>query len=483
MKKIKLLLLLVLFVLSIGLTSCTQKDNDQTPDLPPSGENGGEQPGDGSGSGDNGNDNGGGDQDGDPDGDTPIVGEGKDYVSELKLNMNSDTVKAEVTVKTFVDGDTVHFNIHEQSFEGVTLKARFLAVNTPESTGKIEEYGRQASNFTKEKLSTASSIILESDDANWNTDSTGGRYMVWIWYRPEGSNDYRNLNLELLQNGLAVASNTAQNRYGSTCVAALEQAKTLKLKLFSGEPDPLFYYGGPQEIDLKELRLNIEQYVNTKVAFEAVIFSEKSQTLYVQDYFGEDEAYYGIQVYYGNGASSSLLKRLKLGNRVRFVGTVQYWNGIYQVSDLSLDIWNPSDPTNTVVISTDNEMVCTEITANQFLSGKVNVEIETEEGISYEEHDFKEISFHSYVEIKNLEVLEIYTTNNGGDSDGSMTLTCKVDGKTVKVRTDVLYDSENKLITESAYIGKNISVKGVIEKFNDEYQIKVFFAKNITINN
>ena len=44
-----------------------------------------------------------------------------------------------------------------------------------------------------------------------------------------------------------------------------------------------------EEIDLKELRTNMEQYVGTKVAFEAVIFSEKSQTLYVQDYFGEDD--------------------------------------------------------------------------------------------------------------------------------------------------------------------------------------------------
>ena len=84
--------------------------------------------------------------------------------------------------------------------------------------------------------------------------------------------------------------------------------------------------------------------------------------------------------------------------------------------------------------------------------------------------------------MKNLKVVSIYTTQNGGDSDGSMTLTCQVNGITVKVRTDVLYDSDNNVITDKTYNGKNISVKGVIEKFNGEYQIKVFFAKNITIN-
>ena len=106
-----------------------------------------------------------------------------DYAAQLKLNMNSSTLKQEVTVKTYVDGDTVHFHVPETVMPGGVLKARFLAVNTPESTGKIEEYGKAASNFTKEKLQNAVSIILESDNDSWNADSTGGRYLVWVWYK------------------------------------------------------------------------------------------------------------------------------------------------------------------------------------------------------------------------------------------------------------------------------------------------------------
>jgi endonuclease YncB( thermonuclease family) len=137
-----------------------------------------------------------------------------DYVSQLKLNMSSETLKQKVTVKTFVDGDTTHFYVPESVMETGVLKARYLAVNTPESTGKIEEYGKKASEFTKEKLSSATSIIIESDDGNWNADSTGGRYLVWVWYRTSETEDYRNLNLEILQNGLAIASSSANNRYG-----------------------------------------------------------------------------------------------------------------------------------------------------------------------------------------------------------------------------------------------------------------------------
>ena len=73
--------------------------------------------------------------------------EAVDYAGLVKLNMNSFTLKQEVTVKTFVDGDTVHFHVPENVMPGGVFKARFLAVNTPESTGKIEEYGKAASKF------------------------------------------------------------------------------------------------------------------------------------------------------------------------------------------------------------------------------------------------------------------------------------------------------------------------------------------------
>ncbi|MBO5657803.1 MAG: hypothetical protein J6R94_06430, partial [Agathobacter sp.] len=105
-----------------------------------------------------------------------------DYAASVTLNMNSATAKQEVTVKTFVDGDTVHFNVPTSVMETGVLKARFIAVNTPESTGKIEEWGKKASRFTREKLENAVSIIIESDTATWDADSTGDRYLCWIWY-------------------------------------------------------------------------------------------------------------------------------------------------------------------------------------------------------------------------------------------------------------------------------------------------------------
>ena len=87
------------------------------------------------------------------------------------------------------------------------------------------------------------------------------------------------------------------------------------------------------------------------------------------------------------------------------------------------------------------------------------------------------------VELQNLQVVDIYTTTNEeSSSKGAMTLTCEANGVTVAVRTAVLLDENNQLITEDAYAGQNITVKGVVDYFDGNYQIKVFSAQNITVN-
>ena len=148
----------------------------------------------------------------DPDGDKA---EWVDFASELKLDQSTDTLKIEATVKSYIDGDTTHFYVDSSVCPDGILKARYLAINTPESTGKIEEWGKAASKFTRSKLESATDIILESDNGKWNIDSTGERHLVWVWYKTADGEDYRNLNLEILQEGYAISSNASQNRYGT----------------------------------------------------------------------------------------------------------------------------------------------------------------------------------------------------------------------------------------------------------------------------
>ncbi len=410
-----------------------------------------------------------------------------DYVSQLKLDMNSDTLKQEVTVKTFVDGDTTHFFVPTSVNEHGVLKARYLAVNTPESTGKIEQWGKKASAFTKEKLQSATSIYIESDNNTWNLDSTGERHLVWVWYKPAGAEEYRNLNLELLQNGLAIASSASENRYGDSCTAALAQAQAQKLHVFSKEKDPDFYYGDAIPVTLKGLRTNIELYEGLKVAFEGVITRESSQTVYVEDYDAETDMYYGITVYYGWNLTGTGLEMMKAGNRIKFVGTVQYYatGDSWQISDLNYRDMRPNDPNNIQFIS-DGHAASNKLTdPTTFANAKVDVEVlENLEGedTKVESVRYAELALGTSVQMKNLKVVDIYTTSNeDSSSKGAMTLTCEVDGVKISVRTVVLYDEGGKLITKDAYLGKTIDVTGIVDCFSGTYQIKVFTPNDIVI--
>lgn len=411
-----------------------------------------------------------------------------DYAGQVKLDMNSETAKKEVTVKNFVDGDTTHFFVSSDILARGFLKARYLAVNTPESTGKIEVWGKKASNFTKERLQSAESIIIESDDANWNVDSTGDRHLVWVWYKPQGGGDYRNLNIELLQNGLSIASKSAENRYGQACMDAIAQAKEYKLHVYSNEKDPDFYYGEALPITLKELRTNIDLYNNMKVAFEAVITSEAPQTVYVEEYDEETDMYYGMTVYYGYNLSGKGLKIMTPGNRILVVGSVQYYanGGTWQVSDIQYANMRPNDPNNSQLISEGHEGSYRVCDPAKFVS---SMDIESRISLDGDETQIKTIEYaklalSSTISMENLLVEDAYTTTNEeSSSKGAMTLYCRApNGARISVRTEVLYDETGHVITSDVYMGKNITVKGIIDYFGGTYQIRVLTASDITIN-
>ena len=405
----------------------------------------------------------------------------KDYAASIKLNMNSPTAKTEATVKQFIDGDTTHFTVPTSVMPNGVLKARYLAINTPESTGKIEEYGKAAAAFTKERLSAATSIIVESETSGWDPDSTGSRYLVWVWYKTPADSDYRNLNIELLQNGLALANSAAGNQYGTTCVAAIDQAKREKLHIYSGQPDPDFYYGEAIELTLKELRTNIEAYNGMKVAFSGIITANSgTQGVYVEDYDAETDLYYGMYIYYGHGLTGAGLDVLTVGNEARIVGTVQYYEGggTWQVSDLTYRLMQPDDPGNVQKLSEGHTASWVLTDADTLVNGQVT--LETEEGELTA--PYASLVLGTSVELRSLKVTEVYTTDSDTSSDGAMTLTCDCGGIPVTVRTAVLLDENSQRITADAYLGKTIDVRGIVDLFDGAYQIKVFTAENITIH-
>lgn len=90
--------------------------------------------------------------------------------------VNADII--EVTFSKCVDGDTAWF-----VYNDTEIKTRFLAIDTPETvsskTGE-QPFGKEASNFTCNKITNAKKIVLEFDENSDKLDKYD-RYLVWVF--------------------------------------------------------------------------------------------------------------------------------------------------------------------------------------------------------------------------------------------------------------------------------------------------------------
>ena len=438
-----------------------------------------------------------------------------DYVSQLQLDLDSNTKKQEVTIRLHVDGDTTHFDaVKNSQIKGCNnaadfdaedkptkgyAKARYLGINTPESTGQIEEWGKAASKFTRSKLDSADSWIIESNDDKWNIDSTGGRYLLWVWYRPKGETAYRNLNVEILQAGLAFESAIASCRYAETAQAAVDQAKAEKLYVFSGEKDPDYHYGGPINTTLKDLRFNPTAFEGKKIKVDGTVVANFNNTAYIEEVYYDIEGYedgirIGMPVYYSYTTGKVVDEILAVGNYVSVIGVLQFYEtgGYYQITDIKAYDRYKHPELNCEIKEVVGLGNCfTPIDPADFASTEESVIVEVEKTatdgevhIEAVEKTFSAAIAGTSVTISDLYVYDVWTTKNEeSSSKGAMTLSCRTsDGIEITVRTEVLKDSSGNLVTESAYKLKTISVKGIVEYYNGAYQIKCHRADYITVS-
>lgn len=123
--------------------------------------------------------------------------------------------KETVTLNKCVDGDTAWFNLNNE-----VIKTRFLAIDTPESTNKIEAYGKEASSFTCNMLTNAKKIEIEYDENSDKTDKYE-RHLVWVFVDNELLQDL------IIKEGLAEVNYLYRDyKYTSTLQASELIAKT-----------------------------------------------------------------------------------------------------------------------------------------------------------------------------------------------------------------------------------------------------------------
>ncbi|MGB4695154.1 MAG: thermonuclease family protein [Bacilli bacterium] len=211
------------------------------------------------------------------------------YTDELRLETEYEnrTFLADgielVTLLQAVDGDTAHF----RDYANRTIKIRFLGINTPESTGQIAPWGAKASAFTKSKLENAYEIVIEADVVGQppEVDATGDRYLAYVWYRPSKDSEFRNLNLELIEQCYTFFTGLEDNlKYGEVFKKAYLEVYPKKLRVL-GEKDPDFDYSiGEREVTIAELKHNRASYTaGTILRITARILRLVGNSAYLED--------------------------------------------------------------------------------------------------------------------------------------------------------------------------------------------------------
>ena len=190
------------------------------------------------------------------------------YTDSLKLTANyigknfSNDGIGEVVLASSTDGDTAIFKDNNRN-----ITVRFNGVNTPESTYKLEPWGVAASKFTKGKLENAEKIVLQTDTLKTNRfDSTGERYLAWVWYLPKGGSEFRLLNLEIIENSFS-ASKASGMMYADVLLEADMAVQKQNIRIWNKDvQDPDYDYSDAGKyMTLKELRDNYDGYTDSHI--------------------------------------------------------------------------------------------------------------------------------------------------------------------------------------------------------------------------
>ena len=278
-------------------------------------------------------------------------------------------------VSRYTDGDTTSFRLDK---EGTVIAIRYYEIDTPESTGGVEKWGKAASNFTKKILESATEIVLESSTGGAaEKDAYGTRYLGYVWYRTSSSGSFKCLNLQIVENGYSrnTGVNTGVYPYFSYFEKAQNAAEKNALHIFSNADDPL-YNDKPLDLTLAELNaklagndpafpendgydpelFNAELKSGAKVRFTAYIESLRITTsdthhFTAATYDVATGARETIELYcmYSNNPQS----KLHIGGLYQITGSIQKNGSSFQISGITYNTILLNTKDNTIEKQTD----------------------------------------------------------------------------------------------------------------------------------
>lgn len=143
------------------------------------------------------------------------------------LGINFTYAKEKAIFSKCVDGDTIKILLDNKEYT-----VRMLAVDTPESvhpTKGVEYYGKEASNYTCEKVKNAKKIEIEYDNNSDKMDKYD-RLLVWVF------TDGELLQQDLITNGYAqIAYLYGDYKYTKELEKAQELASAKNIGIWNKE--------------------------------------------------------------------------------------------------------------------------------------------------------------------------------------------------------------------------------------------------------
>lgn len=391
----------------------------------------------------------------------PITEINTDCTDALKLTSNYvgksfiDDGIGLVRLNQNVDGDTAHFTDIKKSYY---FTARFLQINTPESTGKIQAWGKAASVFTATILSNAYEIVCESEEVGKGAllDTTNKRYLAYIWYRNSADEDFRLLNLEIVEQCYSTYTNAGSVTKYST---SFEEADSKGYKLGKrtyGETDPNYDYSlTVNEITIAYLKEYFNDYDSGSILkITARVVRIVGDNLYLEDVdqtWNEETKEYdtaGIYMYSGYGSG---LGRIKIGSIIEFKCKCTN-NDTY-----GHQLTEPSSVTIKTV--GDGTVTCREY------SGETNIDLKSLEGF--------------VIKIDQLKIVSVGSVSDAG----AYTIYCTtLNNQSVNVRIDASSSPKLSYSLAKESIGKTFTIIGGVSQYVNYDNEKIFqvMVGNIT---
>ena len=360
-----------------------------------------------------------------------------DFTDALTMDFsyeNQDFVPngiGQVDLVRCVDGDTAVFTEGSGSFT-----VRFLGIDTPESTYKFDPWGKAASTFTCDKLTNATTIVLEYDASSQERTDGNGRYLAWVWY------DGRLLNLELVEEAYTGSKGVGGSKYETTFYLAEFKTQDTDRRIW-GEVDPDFDYSlDGVQITIEELVTNQEEYVGKKVVIRGIITRQIGGHPYIQDNG------YGIYLYKGFEFTTKLAE----GNEVLLSGvTLTY----YPDAETGGPQLTGFTRTNIEVLSEGNVVDPTIMLVTEFT----------------------ETNIGTLVKVLQLTVISVYENSY----DSAFTVTAEdANGNVISIRRD---DSASIDITADLFaVGTTFDIVAPLGRYNGQYQLMISKLEDLTFD-